>query len=349
VRFADLARSLDVIDRHTRAADNVAFDAQALAETLFGDHLPANALLLGAAWQKGLLPVSLAAIERAFELNGAAVEQTIAAFHWGRAVVAAPGAVEEATRPAVAEPAVPPAARRLIDAVGAPAGSELERLLEVRVPDLVAYQDRRYAARYTAFVARVLAAEPGEGTAMTEAVARGLHKLLAYKDEYEVARLHLDPAERARIEAEFGAGAKVTYQLHPPVLRALGLDRKIGLGRSGDAAFHALRRMRKLRGTRLDPFGAARVRRVERALPGAYEAIVERALERLAADPEAYELVVGLCELPDVVRGYEEIKLRNVERFQREAEALLERLEAGDYSSSRASSTITITMSSARA
>ncbi|MEA2296187.1 MAG: indolepyruvate ferredoxin oxidoreductase [Solirubrobacteraceae bacterium] len=343
VSFAELSASLDVIERHV--GETFAFDAQALSEALFGDHMPANALLLGAAWQKGLVPVSLAAIERAFELNGAAVEQTLAAFAWGRATVAAPDVVEAATRPAEVEAPVPAEARALVESIGG-GGAELRRLLEIRVSDLIAYQSVAYATQYVDVVRSVLAAEPDGSTRMTEAVARGLHKLMAYKDEYEVARLHLDPLERARIEAEFGAGATARYKLHPPVLRALGMDRKITVGRAMDPAFRALRRMKRLRGTRLDPFGMARVRRVERALPAEYRALVTRALP-FAAD--AYDLVVELCELPDVVRGYEDIKLAGVERFRSEAAALLARLEAGDYSSSTSSTATKITIRPAKA
>jgi indolepyruvate ferredoxin oxidoreductase len=342
VAFAEVSASLDVIDRHVR--DTFAFDAQALSEALFGDHMPANALLLGAAWQKGLVPVSLQAIERAFELNGAAVEQTLAAFGWGRAAVAAPDVVEAATRPVAVEAPVPPAAREIVESIGAPAA--LTELLEIRVADLIGYQSAAYAREYAQFVRDVASAEPAGSSRMTEAVARGLHKLMAYKDEYEVARLHLDPVERARIEAEFGEGATVRYKLHPPVLRALGMDSKITVGRSMDPAFRALRRMKRVRGTRLDPFGMAKVRRVERALPGEYRELVLRALP-FARD--AYDLVVELCELPDVVRGYEDIKLAGVERFRTEATALIGRLEAGDYSSNSSNTTIKITMSAATA
>jgi indolepyruvate ferredoxin oxidoreductase len=306
--------------------------------------MPANALLLGAAWQKGLVPVSLAALERAFELNGAAVEQTLAAFHWGRATVADPDAVAAATVPPVVEPDHPDGTDELVASIGAPAG--LDELLSVRVADLIGYQSREYAQAYAAFVRDIAAAEPSGSTRMTAAVARGLHKLMTYKDEYEVARLHLDPVERARIAAEFGPDAKVRYKLHPPVLRALGMDRKIAVGPAMDPAFRALRRMRRLRGTRLDPFGRTAVRRVERELPEEYRALVLRALP-FAAD--AYDLVVELCELPDMVRGYEEIKLAAVERFRTRAAELIGRLGAGDYSSSTSSSTIRITMSPARA
>ncbi len=325
VGFAELDASLDVIGRHV--AETVVLDPQALSETLFGDHMPANALLLGAAWQAGLVPVTRASLEAAFRLNGAAVEQTLAAFDWGRAVVADPDAVAAATAPPV-DPAPAPAAevRAIVESVGAPADSELERLLLVRVSELVAYQDAAYARRYAAVVADVRAAEPGSGTRLAEAVARGLHKLLAYKDEYEVARLHLDPVERARLEAEFGAGARVSYKLHPPLLRTLGMERKVGLGPWFDPAFRGLVRLRRLRGTRLDPFGRAHVRRVERQLPVTYEALIRRGLEHLG-EPGAYETVLALAELPDGIRGYEDIKLRNVAAFEQQAQALLERLE----------------------
>ncbi len=330
VNFAELSQSIDVINRHTRRSDNVFVDAQALSESLFGDHMPANSLLLGAAWQRGLIPISLAAIEAAIRLNGAAVEATIAAFHWGRATIAAPDAVEAAMAPVVQPAELDEQARTIVAGVGAPAGSELERLLEVRVPELVAYQSHEYALDYAGYVKQVLGRETGGRTALAEAVARHLFKLMAYKDEYEVARLHLDPVERARLEAEFGEGARISYRLHPPALRAMGMDSKITLGPWFDGGFRALRGMRKLRGTKLDPFGRGQVRRIERALPGVYRAIVDRGLEHAGVAP--YETLVELCELPDLIRGYEEIKLGNVERFHAEAAALLDRLGAAPVS-----------------
>jgi indolepyruvate ferredoxin oxidoreductase len=306
VRFAEVSRLLDVVERHTRADANVYLDAQELSEALFGDHMPANTLLLGAAWQRGLIPVSLEAIEEAIRMNGAAVEKTLAAFHWGRAAVVAPDAVEAATRPAVE--VAPPAT--------------LDELVERRVADLTDYQDAAYAASYAEFVARVREADER----LAEAVAHGLYKLMAYKDEYEVARLHLDPVERARLRAEFGEDARISYKLHPPVLRALGMQRKLTLGPWFDPAFRTLRRMKRLRGTRLDVFGLPEVRRVERALPGEYRALVEHALELLS--PATFDTALAICELPDVVRGYEDVKLRNVARFRQQAQALSERLES---------------------
>jgi indolepyruvate ferredoxin oxidoreductase len=296
----------------TRAEENVYLDALAFANALYRDTMPANTILLGAAWQRGLVPISLDAMLEAFRLNGVAVERTTAAFNWGRAVVARPEAVT-----AVLAGEVPAAAvelsereRSIVAGVGAPAGSELERLLEVRVPELVAYQSVAYAREYAEFVARVLAVD----AAAAEAVARELFRLMAYKDEYEVARLHLDPVERARLAAQFGEGAKIAYKLHPPVLRALGMKRKIALGRWFDGGFRLLRAMKRLRGTRLDPFGYAGVRRVERELVEEYRAMVERALPH-AGDPRVLEL----CELPAMVRGYEHVKLRNVEAYRARA------------------------------
>jgi indolepyruvate ferredoxin oxidoreductase len=329
-RFPELAGQLDRIDAATRAEHNLYLDAQRLSERLFGDHMMTNTLALGAAYQRGLLPVSREALERAIALNGAAVEKNLAAFAWGRAVVAAPDAVEAATRPP--ESAVP--ARELSDAerelvtlaVNGDRG-ELRRLVEVRVPELVAYQDEAYARRYAELVRRVHVAEqertPGHAE-LAEAVARQLFKLMAYKDEYEVARLQLDAAEQAKLHAEFGEDAKVWFNLHPPLLRAMGLDHKLKLGSWFAPSLRALRRMRRLRGTKLDPFGRAEVRRAERELIGEYEGMIDDALRRLRADNHA--AAVELLELPDVIRGYEEIKLRTVVLFRKRAKALRSRL-----------------------
>ncbi|MFF4412193.1 indolepyruvate ferredoxin oxidoreductase family protein [Streptosporangium sp. NPDC001559] len=331
----ELGSPIGALESRTRSELNVYLDAEDLAQALFGDHMPANTIVVGAAWQRGLIPLSLESIERAVRQGGGkTVDLTIAAFHWGRAVVAAPEAVAEAARP----PA-PPASRpdpelaRLVGSIAEP-GTELHRLLTVRVPDLAAYQNPRYAAGYAEAVRAVKAEEAkvsgsaaGDSLPITEAYARHLHRLMAYKDEYEVARLHLDPAERARIAAEFGPGAKVSYNLHPPVLRAMGMNRKIRLGTWFDPAFRLLYGMRGLRGTRLDPFGMAGVRRTERALVAEYTRDVRRALSHLT--PETAATVLELAELPDVVRGYEHVKMRNVATYRASAASLLGRLSGG--------------------
>jgi indolepyruvate ferredoxin oxidoreductase len=143
---------------------------------------------------------------------------------------------------------------------------------------------------------------------------------MAYKDEYEVARLHLDPVERARVEAEFGKGARVAFNLHPPALRAMGLSRKLKLGAWFMPAFMVLRSMRRLRGTPLDPFGHAAVRKVERALVADYREEVRNAVTHL--HPETYATVLAVCGLPEMIRGYEHVKLANVERYHSEKHRL---------------------------
>ncbi|WP_181449016.1 indolepyruvate ferredoxin oxidoreductase family protein [Nonomuraea aridisoli] len=287
-------------------------DAHALSEALFDDHMPANLLLLGAAYQYGCLPVGAEAIEQAIRLNRAAVEQNLAAFRWGRAAVADPEAVRRAVLPAEA-----------------PEPSGLEEVVAARVADLTEYQNAAYARTYAEDVRRVAAraaerAGAAAGTAIALAYARGLHKLMAYKDEYEVARLHLDPVERERREREFGRDARVSVLLHPPVLRAMGMKRKIEVRRSAGVLFRGLRAARVLRGTTFDVFGRAEVRRVERALVGEYRALVRAALDRLTPDTAA--TVEEIAGLPDVIRGYEDIKLARVAEFRDRAKAALGRL-----------------------
>ncbi|HEX8204787.1 MAG TPA: indolepyruvate ferredoxin oxidoreductase family protein [Solirubrobacteraceae bacterium] len=314
VTFPAERRNLKAIEAGTRAEDNVYFDAQALAEGLFGDHMPTNLLLLGAAYQHGCLPVSAEAIEQAIRLNGAAVDKSLASFRWGRAAIAQPDLVHEILNPAAPEPVVDGKALEILEATGAT--GELRRLLSVRIPDLVAYQSAKYAREYADAAMEVAKAD--EDVAV--AYARGLYKLMSYKDEYEVARLHLDAVERAKVTKEFGEGAKVIFMLHPPLLRALGLKRKLKLGPWFTPAFRMLRRMKFLRGTPADVFGYAKVRRVERRLIGEYRSLVERSVAELK--PENRGTVIKIAALPDVVRGYEDIKLRNVERYRAEAEKL---------------------------
>jgi indolepyruvate ferredoxin oxidoreductase len=185
------------------------------------------------------------------------------------------------------------------------------------VAELTAFQNENYAASYAAQVRVVAEAEravlgaPGE---LTSAYARHLFKLMAYKDEYEVARLSLDPALGETVEAQFGAGARYYYRLHPPVLRSLGMKKKVTLGPWFRPAFRALYASRSVRGTALDVFGRTEVRQTERVLPGEYRAAVTAALPRLSA--QTLPALVALAELPDMVRGYEDVKLANVVQFR---------------------------------
>ncbi len=329
VHFPEVRDIQQRIEAATRAGENFYLDAESMAEALFGDHMASNVVLLGAAYQLGTIPISADSIETAIRLNGVAVEMNLAAFRWGRLAVADPRRVEVAVMKAgrkAEQPREPSrASRELLDAAGAT--GELRRVLEVRVPELIDYQSRRYAREYIEFVTRVKGVEeertPGR-TAVAEAVARHLFKLMAYKDEYEVARLQVAAAFHDDLRAQFGERYKLYWYLQPPFLRALGLKRKMRLGRWFTPAFKVLRAMRRLRGTSLDPFGRASVRRTERALIAEYRAMVEAALAKLTTDNQ--ELVAQLAQLPDVIRGYERVKLESVERYREQARQLAQRL-----------------------
>ena len=330
VPFPDVDATADRIRRATRGADSVFIDARALSVTLFGTDQFANMLLAGVAFQAGALPLPAPAIEQAIELNGVQVEPNLQAFRRGRQSVADPAAFAQAAAAlSAAAPARRPteAEQRLIQSVGAAPGSELHRIVAVRIPELIQYQNLGYARRYADVVARVREAEdrsvPGE-SALSEAVAEFGYKLMAYKDEYEVARLLTDPQAEAVVRAEFGEGARVSYRLHPPVLRALGMRRKLKLGPWFRPAFQLLRAGRAVRGTKLDPFGYTRVRRTERELVEEYTATIDDLMGQLS--PEIYQRAVEIARLPDLVRGYENIKLANVAQYRARVKDLLTEL-----------------------
>jgi indolepyruvate ferredoxin oxidoreductase len=319
--FTDTSR----IDRATRAADNRYLDAQWISERLFGQHLPTNLVMLGAAYQHGCLPLSAGAIEEAIRLNGAGADENRTAFRWGRAAVIDPDAVTAALAPAAPPaPDLPASLRTEVDA----APAVLTGLLTSRAAELCAYQDRDYARRYLGRVGEVARTEferTGDaGLPVTTAFASGLYKLMAYKDEYEVARLHLLGGPQATLQDEFGEGAATRVMLHPPVLKMLGLSRKISLGPATGPAFRMLRRGRRLRGTALDPFGWTSMRRIERALVAEYDALVGDALEYL--QPSSADVVTALAALADDIRGYEDVKRRSIDRFHERAAELVTQL-----------------------
>ncbi|MBU6361963.1 MAG: indolepyruvate ferredoxin oxidoreductase family protein [Chloroflexi bacterium] len=304
-----------VINQYTCPNDNYFFDAEALAEQHFGDHLASNLIVIGVAFQRGLIPISADAIERAITLNGAQVEMNLAAFRLGRMESQEPRTKNQ-------EPRI-----QNTDTASSTKHSALSTQhsgLTLRVQELTSYQNTAYAAQYVEFVARVKAAEvaamPGQ-TRLSEAVTRYLFKLMAYKDEYEVARLHLKPEARAALQAQFGADAAVTYHLHPPIFKMLGLKQKIKLGRWFDSVYRVLVGLRGLRGTPFDPFGYDAVRKLERTLIGEYRGLIEHELAQLG--PANYERAVKLAELPDLIRGYDEVKLANVARFRAQVQALV--------------------------
>ncbi|MGW6698546.1 indolepyruvate ferredoxin oxidoreductase family protein [Nocardia sp. NPDC055049] len=290
------------------------FDALAAALTLFGNTAAANFLIVGAAVQNGGLRLPVAAIEEAIGINGVAVNATIAAFRWGRVAVADPAAFAAAVdtgRPRRTPPVAPAELLANTSFEG-----EVRRVVELRAAQLIGYQNAKVAHRYLETVESVWAAERSvtERTEFSEAVARGLFKFTAYKDEYEVARLLVDPDFLADVQAQVPGGEKLTYKLHPPMLRALGRDKKIGLRPKSHVALKVLAKGKFLRGTRLDPFGYAHVRKVERELLAHYTDMVRRLAHDLTT--ENYETATAAAALTDVVRGYEDIKLGNVELYR---------------------------------
>jgi indolepyruvate ferredoxin oxidoreductase len=286
-------------------ADKVSMlDATSLATALMGDSIATNPFMLGYAWQQGLVPLTLESLLRAIELNGTAVEANKSAFAWGRAAAADLSRVTQAAGLETA-PVAPPT---------------LEQVIETRATHLTAYQNRRYAKRYRALVARVAALEGpmfSGSTALTEAVARGYHKLLAYKDEYEVARLYASRDFRDSLAANFETPKRIEFHLAPPLLAKrdprTGHLIKRSYGPWLLTAFRVLAPLKRLRGTRLDPFGRTEERLAERQLITEYEAMVEELIQRLS--PQTLATAVALASLPEQIRGFGHVK----ERAMREA------------------------------
>jgi indolepyruvate ferredoxin oxidoreductase len=262
-----------------QAAHTVHLDALAAADALFDSTAVANLLVVGAAFQAGALPLTASAIESAIELNAVAVDVNIAAFRWGRAAVADPTAFAVATRQA----AVSEALLRDLPA-DSPLDGAIRDVAKIRFGALIAHSGEGAARRYLDVVHTAWRAEQGIGAGdYTQAVARGLHRFMAYKDEYEVARLLTDPVQEAAVRAQLPAGSRVTYNLHPPTLRAAGVGHKIALGPAWRPVLRTLAKGRVLRGTPLDPFGMTRVRRLERALVDDYVELLGRLSATLSA------------------------------------------------------------------
>jgi indolepyruvate ferredoxin oxidoreductase len=316
--------------------DHVAgVDADVLAVQLLGDSIYTNPLMLGFAWQQGRVPLSHAALMRAIELNGVQVDNNKAAFEWGRRAAHDPQGVKALVRTG-----------QVIELVKR--AGNVDDLIARRVEFLTAYQNAAYAARYKAFVDKVRTKESElvfsrtatrpdtarPSTRLTEAVARSLFKLMAYKDEYEVARLHADPKFLAKIagqfEGELGKDYKLAYHLAPPLLAKKNARGELQKQRFGPwmlTAFRILGRMKFLRGTALDPFGRTEERRVERELVDEYRASIEEVLRGLG--PANLGLAVEIARIPDGIRGYGHVKARHLTAVRPKWDALMADWRAG--------------------
>jgi indolepyruvate ferredoxin oxidoreductase len=285
--------------------------AEQIATRLLGDSLFTNPVMLGYAWQRGWIPLGEAALLRAMELNEVAVAANKAAFLWGRLAAHDPAAVDSLLTPAQVVQFQP--------------RETLDGLLAHRATHLAAYQNDAYARLYRDFVERVRSAEAPLGkTQLTEAVARGLFKLMAYKDEYEVARLHTDRAFLGRIAGQFEGDFKLHYHLAPPLLAKTndkGELRKRPYGPWMGTAFQVLARLKFLRGTAFDPFGRSAERRGERALIEAYRASLEEVIAALDAGNHARALEIA--RLPEQIRGFGHVKERHLAKVRPQWDALM--------------------------
>jgi indolepyruvate ferredoxin oxidoreductase len=281
-----LAAIRDVVGAHNFDT----LDANVIAEKIIGNTIYANVLLLGCAWQKGFVPISLDAMMRAIELNGIEVEKNKQAFGWGR----------------IAAIDTEDFHRRIAGDEAANDDETLDDVMRRRADFLVDYQDQALSDRYVALVTRVRDAEDGldgqEG--LTDAVARSYFKLLSYKDEYEVARLHTQTGFLEKVRRDFGDKAKVRFHLAPPLISrekdARGRPRKKEFGSWMVPMFRVMASLRRLRGTKLDLFGLLPERRMERALLGEFEETVERLLSVLDGQ--------NICKAEAVVRLYMDIR-----------------------------------------
>jgi indolepyruvate ferredoxin oxidoreductase len=296
-----------VIERTTDPRASVYLHGVRLAEKLFGNAQAMNTLLLGLAWQRGLVPVGEAAILRSIELNGAAVKTNVRAFRWGRILAEKPELIEQILTNTIVTPP-----------------DTLEAVIAARMAALSAYQSRRYAKRYRKLVDQVIARETavfGKPGRLSRAAAEGLHRVMAYKDEYEVARLH----------ASATYGEKPVFHLSPPLLHrfdpATGRRGKIAVpGWVALPLFKLMRHGKLLRGTPLDVFGRQAERISERALIKQYQADLKAAMDALR--PDTLEAAVSLAELPDQIRGFGPVKDANRMKAANRRTALLDSLQA---------------------
>ncbi len=294
-----------------------AFDAEEVAVKLLGDSLYTNPLMLGYAWQQGRIPLSHAALMRAIELNGVQIDNNKAAFEWGRRCAHDLASVQALF-----------AAQQVISFVKR---DSLDEMVAKRVAFLTDYQNAAYAAQYQTFVDKVRAAEkPLNSTRLSEAVARYLFKLMAYKDEYEVARLHSDKKFVEKIAAQFEGDYKIVHHLAPPLLAKKNEKGELVKQQMGGwvrPAFSVLAKLKGLRGTALDIFGYTAERRMERQLIQDYRASIEQLLAKgLTADRLA--LAADIARIPEEIRGYGHVKERHVKAARAKWDGLMKQWQA---------------------
>jgi indolepyruvate ferredoxin oxidoreductase len=292
-------------------------DATKLATALMGDSIAANLFMLGYAWQKGLIPLSEASLLRAIELNGVAVASNKRSFLWGRRAAVDLKRVESTGAPAAATPA---------QAIVMQMPQSLDSVIKKRVEFLTGYQNAAYAAQYAELVEKVRAMETTHklGNKLSMAVAKSLFKLMAYKDEYEVARLYTDGRFLEQVKSQFEGDVKLKFNLAPPLFAkkdAKGHLVKAEFGTWMMGAFKLLAKLKGLRGGAFDVFGYTAERKMERALILEYRGMIEGLLGTL--DAGNYASAVELASLPEQIRGFGHVKEKAVAEYRARKEELL--------------------------
>ena len=297
---------IDQVDQATQRGRNVYVDANRLAEALFGSHMAVNLFMTGVAWQAGLIPISFSGLEQAIQLNGVDIERNLQTFNWGRKYYQDAKWVEQQAAPASGTKSSEDAA-----------GFSVER----RVADLTEYQNSRVAADYEAFVREIAAQAPE----LEEPVGRYLYKLMAVKDEYEVARMLTSAEFESKVRGAFAHVESIGYNLHPPMLRRFGVTKKMKLGAWARPMLRLLASLKGLRGTALDVFGYGAHRRLERSLAEWYKDLLRQALALRHSGNAT--VVQELACLPDQIRGYEQIKEESIARVKKLAEEKLQQMK----------------------
>jgi indolepyruvate ferredoxin oxidoreductase len=283
----------------TNRGRNIFLDANRLAEGLFGTHMAVNLFMMGVAYQAGLIPISLDAVEQAIEWNGVDIERNLQTFSWGRKYY------EDAA---------------FVESVAVPNRDRKEAVPFDRVSELREYQNEAYAQEYADFLEKI------PDPSLKDTVAKYLYKLMAYKDEYEVARLLTKPSFERGVLDMWASAESVSYNLHPPMLRRFGVNKKLKFGPWFRTPLLVLKNMKMLRGTPFDLFGYAAHRRMERSLIQWYRDLIEQVQTNLT--PENLPQALEIAALPDQIRGYEKIKEVNVAKVKQQAVEKLAALKA---------------------
>jgi indolepyruvate ferredoxin oxidoreductase len=299
--------------------------------------MQANFIVIGAAFQSGCIPLDASSIEEAIELNGVAVKANKKAFMIGRKVAADPIWIETLklyrSGDLSSTPIISEEAKALIESLNP--DKDLKRILDHRVPELIAYQNLSYAKEYVDFIAKVHNEEKQSqnSSLLTQNVAKYLFKLMAVKDEYEVARLSLKPELEAAIQSEFGSSAKVNFMLHPPIMKKLenipllnklpGVKSKLSLGKWFKVFFVLLKNLKFLRGTKLDfmAWFSADVRKADTEVLAHYKTVITENLPSIKNG--GYDKMIKFSALPDVIRGYEEVRLETLNTYYNNSKQIL--------------------------